>query len=1028
MTNFDFLKGFNKELYEIGIKLEEDVLESPRAVTADATLFLENIVKDIYRLSNNKLDKNLISFYKKIDNLYRQGVISYFYKNKLQDAYTLRNRIHQKNLGKKQEEKLAFDLHKRLYYISKKYFRDFCDNARYINIPDYQKPTKVEFHFDNCIICGSPNKTSQSNMCKVCNQKIDNANFMLSLEESFLDMKFTRQDLIDFGIEESRAILLLMDLSKYGAVVNKGRYYKFDRDNFQEYLSEIDEYIKIGIMINKFYKDEISAYDIKNTHEYQKGSKNEKFYRELFKLVNQKVEKTFEANLIKLNDIEKSMKISSMSQYNINHWYSHQKELFNQGSLNEAFILYNEILINDFFKMQMKGMDENEIMKELNIYSDTLYFWKNHFIEGDFYKKNKNTKQKMIINEIKNNKSLNDSLESAKVTKNDFDKMYLDSKMSNDEFSKKIDEEYVAKRQKLLIKHLKSNNLNKAIKLTKISKKEFLNWYYKGERESSEFYIKTTELLMEKYISYRKNDWNKKEILKEINVSSAMFNTWSQHDEFKLFRDFEEENNKITSSLLKRGKIINSIKDGKGKEEAIFSANITPREFMEIYNNSKKEGTDFYLRFDVEYEKSRKKQFMKLIHDDDFYCVIQKCEISQKEFNKWYIKDQDKFISSGEASPFYLTTTDALMNKYLKARLNGKNQPDAAKSVGLSNSIINKWLNHTEHSLYSQFEDRYNQVMVDLIVDGFKKNKSKMEVSEISDISIKTVDEFIEQGKSENSQFEELSNLYEGTVIPVHLDIFLQNFKNKSFNRSIKNSKLTAEELNYYYELGKSGNERFADFYRDYLNVKMDIYVNNMISRKSKKIALRNSHLSKDELDSNIEEIENNILKKRISIISDGIIKNKRTGVKLAKSAGISVDEIYKWYLEGKNGNEKYKALSMLFECGVIAYRLFEFNEAISIGIPKSYVKKQLKKDIGNVDYKFWVKYDIFNQKLDYFDFENYCLDEEKIKNVLKEADFLNITFHDGIFKALNSNRNLINDKTKFPIKVSIIDASQLSK
>ena len=58
MSNFDFLKGFNNELYEIGVKLEEDVIDSPRAVTADATLFLETLVKDIYRLSKKKLEKN----------------------------------------------------------------------------------------------------------------------------------------------------------------------------------------------------------------------------------------------------------------------------------------------------------------------------------------------------------------------------------------------------------------------------------------------------------------------------------------------------------------------------------------------------------------------------------------------------------------------------------------------------------------------------------------------------------------------------------------------------------------------------------------------------------------------------------------------------------------------------------------------------------------------------------------------------------------------------------------------------------
>ena len=40
MSTFDFLKKFNEELYEIGNKLEEDVINSPRAVPADATLFL----------------------------------------------------------------------------------------------------------------------------------------------------------------------------------------------------------------------------------------------------------------------------------------------------------------------------------------------------------------------------------------------------------------------------------------------------------------------------------------------------------------------------------------------------------------------------------------------------------------------------------------------------------------------------------------------------------------------------------------------------------------------------------------------------------------------------------------------------------------------------------------------------------------------------------------------------------------------------------------------------------------------------
>ena len=185
MSNFEFLKSFNKELYEIGVKLEEDVIDSPRAVTADATQFLETLVKDIYRISKNKLDSKLISFYKKVNNLYRLGEISYIYKNKLLEAYNLRNKIHNNYQNPEEEIKIAFDLHKRLFYISKKYFNDYADNKRFISIPEYNVPEKKYVNFDNCIICGCENKNKSSNMCDACNLKIDNLNLVLSIKNTF---------------------------------------------------------------------------------------------------------------------------------------------------------------------------------------------------------------------------------------------------------------------------------------------------------------------------------------------------------------------------------------------------------------------------------------------------------------------------------------------------------------------------------------------------------------------------------------------------------------------------------------------------------------------------------------------------------------------------------------------------------------------------------------------------------------------------------------------------------------------------
>lgn len=1029
MTNFDFLKNFNNELYEIGVRLEEDVLNSPRAVTADATLFLENLVKDMYRLSGNKLEKNLISFYKKTDNLYRRGVISYIYKNKLQEAYSLRNKIHKESLEPEEEENLAYDLHKRLFYISKKYFRDFCDNEAYISIPDYKRPAHIDVHFDSCIICGNSNKSSMSNMCKICNQKIENANFMLSLHNTFNDTPFTRQDLIEFGINESRAILLLMDLSKYNAVTNKGEYYVINFENFNDYLEEIDQYIEIGMLITRFYKDEISASEIRATEQYRRGCMNEKPYREFFKLAIHKIEGDFEENLLKTKDIKRSMRDSSMNGLDIKYWFYREKESFNEGIINDAFILYNNLLINEFFNLKRRtNEDDEDILIRLNISKDIYCFWQDYFLAGRFAKRNRNFKRDVIIGELKNNRSLEQALKSAQLSRKDFYKMYLVSKEANDEFYNSFESEYTKKRQKSIIRHLKNHNLNKAISMSKVSKTEFLKWYYDGEKTLSPFYVKATELLMDKFISYRKNDWDKKDILNEINISRDMYNSWSSHDEFPLFREFEDMNAKITSDLIKRGRIINGIKEGKSKQEAIFYANMTPREFMEIYNASKREKTEFYLRFDVEYEKNRKKLFMELIREEDFYNAIRKCEISQNEFNKWYFRDQDKFLSTKTSSMFYLTTTYELMDKYLNARMEGKNKPDSAKSVGLSNTVINKWMNHTEFDIFYEFSRRNRQVAVDLVVRGFKDGKSKMEVSELYDISPKEIDEFLELGENGFAKYEELFYLYENNVIPSHLDIFLNDFQTKSLFKSLKRAKISREELEHYYGLGKNGNEKFEDFYHDFLAIKIRLFVDNVLSKKSLKIALKNSNLSREEFEENREDIEDIVLKERITIIGEGIAKNKTTGVKLAKSAGITVDEIYEWYIKGKDGEERYRIFAMIFELGVVLPRVFAFRSASSFGIPKKFLKKKLKKDLGSTDYKIWQKYDVINMKMEFVESDGMTIDEEKVRDILENSEFFNFRHVKNKSIDFEALKHMFGIKSGPVVEVSIIDNSDRQK
>jgi len=466
------------------------------------------------------------------------------------------------------------------------------------------------------------------------------------------------------------------------------------------------------------------------------------------------------------NNINKSKKTSAITNEEITKWYLKNKTEYENNNINTAFKIYNDILIEEYFKLKNKGYTDKQALTQLQIPNHTLTFWKNNYKKQEFTTKTLNIKKNIIINEIRKNKTIKDTLITAQTTQKEFEKIYQTSKESNDNFYKQFHKQYTQKRQKQLIKHLKKHNLDRAIKLSKITKNEFLQWYYEGETTYSEFYMKTTQILMKKYINYRENNWNKKEILNKIKIPKTIFDSWNKHENIKLFKDFNDKNNKITSNLIKRGLIINAIKEGKTKHEAIFSSNLTPKEFMNIYNTSKKEKTEFYLRFDTEYEKSRKNKFTNLIKKQDFYNTIQECEISKMEFKKWYSKDQDYFISTKQPTNFYLTTTLELMDKYIKARFQGKNKPDAAKSVGLSNNDINKWINHTEHDLFKDFQLKLEKLHTRLIIEGFKQEKSKIEVSETYDIPVKTIEKYIGLGGRGFMNYMELFNLYEDKVIP----------------------------------------------------------------------------------------------------------------------------------------------------------------------------------------------------------------------------------------------------------------------
>ena len=168
-------------------------------------------------------------------------------------------------------------------------------------------------------------------MCDDCNQKINNVNILLSIKNTFKDSDFTKNDLIKYGFSESETMALLIDLSKENVIQKKGNSYHINDDRFNAMFDEADQYIEMALLLTKFYSNEITPKEIKNTLEYWKGGIKQKNYMEFYRLVNLKLEKNFEENLLKIEDIKKSMLNSSMDDLNIRDWFKNRKESFIHG-------------------------------------------------------------------------------------------------------------------------------------------------------------------------------------------------------------------------------------------------------------------------------------------------------------------------------------------------------------------------------------------------------------------------------------------------------------------------------------------------------------------------------------------------------------------------------------------------------------------------------------------------------------------------------------------------------------------------
>ena len=461
VSNFDFLEGFDNTLWKLGNRIEKQVNTSPSGVKADATTFLEHILKKLLTMAGLKYNSRK-PFTDQVDAVFRSDLkMSNAYRERIKSAYNYRNKIHDEFEDiEKHEFEDAVQLHEKLFYIARKYYRDYNDEYDgYKGVPEF-KPLELDFsdsevelvkipdfneivdiQYDYCVICGEPNYSNYSIYCHKCGAVLDNANNFISIRNTFgKDARFTKDDLIELGIPEAYINQLLHSLVVEDMLRVSGRFYSFNNMHFEDYMRKIDNYLVVGELITKFREEKISPSEIKQTREYKQGSfKQEPFYQ-FYKIIDDEVINKFEKDILTTENIQDSIEYTTITQKQLERWYKKQLGKYKRGNVSESFAEFNKLLQEDYVELKRQGIFDKEIQKRLNINSEIFEFWSDD--NKEFINKINEIKKDLIIKALNEGKTTSQAIEIAGVTQREFDDLVKYSNFKGDDFSQDMNKEF----------------------------------------------------------------------------------------------------------------------------------------------------------------------------------------------------------------------------------------------------------------------------------------------------------------------------------------------------------------------------------------------------------------------------------------------------------------------------------------------------------------------------------------------------------------------------------------------------------
>ena len=789
MSNFDFIREFDNTLYVLGSKVEKNVNISPSAVITDASRFLEYLLKKLMEKAGLKYN-SYKDFYEQLDSVYRLGKINYDYKQLIYSAYLLRNKIHADfDEFQKNEVQFALSIHEKLYYIAKKYYQDNYENYdQYKGIPSF-KPIEldttddeieqvkipdfndiVDIKYDYCIICGEPNHSNYSLLCPDCNRKLDDANNFISIRNYFgKNSSFTKEDLLEYGLKEAYANQLISSLTRQDMLKVKGRYISFNNMGLDDYLSSIDKYLTICELVTKFREDKITPNQIKKTTEYRHGSKKIEPYYQFYKVIDKEIINKFERDILKTRDIRNTVEFTTITEKQLERWYKVGMNSYKKGNVNESFKLVNELLIAEYIELKRHGMLDSQIRKQLNVTDEIYDFFS--LIDEDFEDEIAEIKIKLLLDAITSGKTREDTIEYAGVTAKEYDNIVKVANFKKSEFAQ-IRNAEIEKRKNKFVNYLKTNDLKTACGLSKITLDDFYE-YYESSSPESDFYKKSTEILMKKYLAQRKISKTKTEAIEKIGIKKKYVERWLTRSQYRHFKD---ENLKITVDLILRG-----FKNKKPIDEIARAAEVTVNAIY-VYIDMGRRGDKIYVPLFEYYENEVIPEKLEkfITTDKNYKKSLEFADLSEEELEIYY-----ELGKSGD---------ERFKNFYDKFYEIKKGTYALYIEKGKSHKIAMKESRLTEEE-YEENRDDMDRIIrtvkFKLVLDEIKNDKTSNIAAKKARCSVDEIYEWYFKGRDGEEEYEDFYKGFHGLYVRPNINSILEktDYENQNLESLIKVNK-----------------------------------------------------------------------------------------------------------------------------------------------------------------------------------------------------------------------------------------------